>query len=85
VDAAANEIDALQKIWTAYLPKAPTSSSITYKNSKGESWKSTVEDVLTHITIHGAYHRGQIATAVRAAGGEPPYTDYIQGTRTGAV
>jgi len=54
---------------------------IHYVNSKGEPWHSTVHDILTHVVIHSGYHRGQIATDLRAAGYEPPYTDYIHATR----
>jgi uncharacterized damage-inducible protein DinB len=49
----------------------------TYKNSKGIQYTSTYRDVLTHVLMHSAYHRGQVAMAVRAEGGEPAYTDYI--------
>src|SRR5579863_2002326 len=52
---------------------SPTSLShkVTYKNSKGETWTSTVEDILTHVLLHSAYHRGQIASQLRAAGETP--------------
>jgi uncharacterized damage-inducible protein DinB len=33
--------------------------------------------------IHGAHHRGQIIAELRAAGAEPPYTDYIHSVRQG--
>ena len=61
------------------------SEPISYTNSKGESWTSTVEEILTHIVIHSAYHRGQIAADVRAAGQAPAYTDYIHAVRQGFV
>jgi uncharacterized damage-inducible protein DinB len=57
------------------------SRPVTYTNSKGEGWTSTVEEILTHVVIHSAYHRGQIASDLRAAGQEPAYTDYIHGVR----
>jgi uncharacterized damage-inducible protein DinB len=57
------------------------SRSVSYTNSKGETWTSTVEEILTHVVIHSAYHRGQIASDLRAAGQEPPYTDYIHAVR----
>jgi len=57
------------------------SRSVSYTNSKGEIWTSTVEEILTHVVIHSAYHRGQIASDLRAAGQEPPYTDYIHAVR----
>jgi uncharacterized damage-inducible protein DinB len=50
---------------------------ITYKNSAGDQFTSTIEDILTHVTMHGAYHRGQIAASIRASGDTPTPTDYI--------
>lgn len=58
---------------------------VSYVNSKGEPWSSTVGDILTHVTLHSAYHRGQIATALRAAGHAPAYTDFIHATRQGII
>jgi uncharacterized damage-inducible protein DinB len=40
-----------------------------------------VGEIITHVTMHGGHHRGQIARALRQAGCEPPYTDYIQFSR----
>jgi uncharacterized damage-inducible protein DinB len=59
----------------------PLSQPVAYTNSKGESWNSTIEDILTHVAIHSAYHRGQIASDLRTAGHEPAYTDYIHAIR----
>jgi uncharacterized damage-inducible protein DinB len=58
---------------------------VTYTNSKGEVWTSGVEDILTHVTIHSAYHRGQIASDLRAEGHTPAYTDFIHAVRQGFV
>ena len=80
----AAEFALLRKAWEDYLAKNP-SGEIEYRNTKGLVWKSDVDDVLTHVAMHGAYHRGQIATLVRGAGEEPAYTDYIQCTRIGAI
>lgn len=54
---------------------------VAYRNSKGEFWTSSAGDILTHVVLHAAYHRGQIAAAVRGAGGEPAYTDFIHAVR----
>jgi len=53
------------------------SSDLIYKNSKGIEFHTPVIDILMHVIIHGGYHRGQIAAAIRQAGGEPVNTDYI--------
>jgi uncharacterized damage-inducible protein DinB len=50
---------------------------ITYRNSVGAEFTSTLKDILVHVALHGAYHRGQIAAAVRAGGDTPASTDYI--------
>jgi uncharacterized damage-inducible protein DinB len=50
---------------------------VRYRNSKGDEFVNTVEDILTHVALHGAYHRGQVARIVRGEGGAPQATDYI--------
>jgi uncharacterized damage-inducible protein DinB len=59
------------------LTSAGLQEPITYKNSAGDQFTSTVEDMLTQVLTHGSYHRGQIAAQVRAAGAAPNPTDYI--------
>ncbi|HEU5359182.1 MAG TPA: DinB family protein, partial [Gemmatimonadales bacterium] len=50
---------------------------VTYRNSAGLEFTSTVEDILLHVALHGAYHRGQVARALREGGAVPNATDYI--------
>jgi uncharacterized damage-inducible protein DinB len=50
---------------------------IQYRNSAGREFRSTLEDILLHVALHGSYHRGQVALVVRGGGGEPIATDYI--------
>jgi uncharacterized damage-inducible protein DinB len=54
---------------------------ITYRNSAGDEFTSTLEDILTHVMMHGSYHRGQVASLIRAGGDIPSPTDYIFFTR----
>ncbi len=78
----------LSRLWTEYLARTTgedLARKISYKNSKGEAWASTIEDVLTHILLHSAYHRGQIASHMRSVGQTPAYTDFIHGVRQGLV
>jgi len=49
---------------------------LTYLSLKGTENKTPVGDVLMHLALHSAYHRGQVAAAVREAGGKPAPTDY---------
>ena len=80
------EIDQLPGLWKNYLTalgEAGLARSLTYKNTKGESFSSQKQDILLHVVMHSAYHRGQIAADMRAAGFTPPYTDFIHAVRQG--
>jgi len=82
------QISELDRLWREYLGKLSSdvlSDTIHYKNSKGEPWSSSVQDVLTHVVLHSAYHRGQIASLMRAGGNAPAYTDFIHAARQGLV
>jgi uncharacterized damage-inducible protein DinB len=54
---------------------------IHYRNSKDEPFTNTLEDILLHVSLHGSYHRGQVARIIRTEGGVPLYTDYIRFVR----
>jgi uncharacterized damage-inducible protein DinB len=86
--ACAEELDELAREWSALFSRlSPPSLEriVAYTNSKGEPWTSRVEDILLQVPFHSERHRGQIAAEVRACGGEPAYTDYIEAARRGFV
>lgn len=56
---------------------------VHYRNTAGNAFDNTVGEILTHVAMHGHYHRGQIARVMRTAGREPVYTDYIGFVRRG--
>ncbi len=88
VDECEAQIAELAVLWREFLGQLSLerlSEKVTYKNSKGEPWTSIVEDILTHIVLHSAYHRGQIASQVRAGGEQPAYTDFIHAVRQGLI
>ena len=88
LDQCEVQITELAKLWREYLAQlspAGLSKKVAYQNSKGEPWTSTPEDVLTHVALHWAYHRGQIASLIRAAGEQPAYTDFIHAARQGLI
>lgn len=51
--------------------------TIAYQNSSGNSFQNSIRDILLHVVNHSTYHRGQIASMIRAKGFDPPVTDYI--------
>jgi uncharacterized damage-inducible protein DinB len=58
---------------------------VAYTNSAGQSFTSTVEDILLHVCLHGTYHRGQIALLLRQGGDAPDPTDFIAYVRGAAA
>ncbi|MDX1390558.1 MAG: DinB family protein, partial [Acidobacteriota bacterium] len=50
---------------------------VRYVNSAGDGFETSAEDILIHVFLHGAYHRGQISTLLRESGEEPSPTDYV--------
>ncbi len=65
------------------LSESSLNDVITYRNSKGIQFRTLVMDVFTHVSVHGSYHRGQIAQTMRNAGYEPVNTDFITFVREG--
>ncbi len=72
-------IKKLEQGWREFLAGKShdqLSSMIEFQNSRGERVTRLISDLLTHAVNHSTYHRGQIATLVRQAGGEPARTDF---------
>jgi uncharacterized damage-inducible protein DinB len=84
---SASEFKDLAEGWRTLLSGGDDvlGRQVSYQNSKGEPWMSTVAEICEHVVIHGAYHRGQIALKLREAGIAPPYTDYIHAVRQGFI
>ena len=82
-EAETSELEGLRRQYFTGRTDADLSKETNYKNSKGENWTSRVDDILTHMIMHSAYHRGQIAMVMRSAGITPAYTDFIHGVRQG--
>ena len=65
----------------ASLDDAGLDRGVTYRNTKGVEYTTPVREILIHVAMHGAHHRGQIALLLRAGGTEPPVTDYVAFSR----
>jgi uncharacterized damage-inducible protein DinB len=83
---SASQLEELRAGWHDYLESLSDRDlgrQVAYVNSKAERWSNAAGDVLIHTVMHGVYHRGQIASDMRAAGQQPAYTDYIEAVRRG--
>jgi len=79
-------IHRLRRVWRDWahnLSADDLERPVEYVNSKGEPWTNAVHEIITHMTHHSCYHRGQIATLLGSAGHTPAYTDYIHAARQG--
>jgi len=84
-ELALQELAGRWRTYLADLGEHGLAETIQYKNTKGETWTSAKQDILMHVVMHSAYHRGQIASNMRAAGFTPAYTDFIQAVRQGSI
>ena len=50
---------------------------IGYRNSKGDEFQNSIQEIFFHFINHSTYHRGQIAMLMKQAGLEPINTDYV--------
>ena len=88
LDECEEQAAEMAGLWREYLDlitAGDVNQSVSYKNSKGEEWSSAIVDILSHVVLHSAYHRGQIASHMRENGQTPAYTDFIHAVRQGLV
>ena len=88
VEQILQEVAELKAGWAGYfgqLTSARLAEPTEYTNSKGEHFSNQLGDILMHVVMHSAYHRGQIAADMRASGLEPVYTDFIHAVRQAKV
>ena len=84
LDDCEKVVATLGNAWRTLMSSASEDDlarSVDYTNSKGEAFSSTVGDILMHVVMHSAYHRGQIASDMRVTSLEPTYTDFIHAVR----
>ena len=77
---ALSAVESLHAEWIALLEslgQQGLEGDLSYRNTKGLEFRTPIREVLMHLVLHSAYHRGQVAAAVREAGGKPALTDYV--------
>lgn len=79
--ALAEQTSAQLGQYVTKLKEEDLGRGVAYTNSSGDSFTSTVSDILTHVALHGVHHRGQIAASLRANGIDPPALDFIRFAR----
>ncbi|MGQ0641737.1 MAG: DinB family protein [Gemmatimonadaceae bacterium] len=77
IAAAAADNASRYRAYVARLTPEDMSREVDYTNSAGQAFRSAIVDILTHVALHGSYHRGQVALRMRRDGGVPAATDFI--------
>ncbi|MCZ7556592.1 MAG: DinB family protein [Bacteroidia bacterium] len=75
------ENDAIISAYLTSASEAELARDVSYKNSRGDAFTTSVADILTHVTHHSAYHRAQINRRLRECGAKPAVVDFISFAR----
>lgn len=51
--------------------------TINYTTGQGETFSSSLYEILTHLSFHSGYHRGQLVSHLKGKMNELPVTDFI--------
>jgi uncharacterized damage-inducible protein DinB len=84
LDDLAGNLKAMELGWTTYLEgltEAALDRAFEYQSLDAGWFRSVIGDILTQLFGHSLYHRGQIASLVKAAGGQPAATDFVYWSR----
>ena len=77
-------VERMEKGWARYLESLPDDAAdkvLEYESMSNGRFRSSLPEIFTHLAGHTWYHRGQIASLVRAAGGTPAMTDHMVWSR----
>ena len=77
-------LESLRGPWLGVLDAWPErvrginrDAAITYRSFTGETFTSSLEQIVRQVVNHGTYHQGQITTMLRQLGAETVNTDMI--------
>lgn len=79
LEVCAERARELHEAWRGFLSEHPEGGTrpVRYRTGAGGEYTTHPADILTHVFMHGAHHRGQILSDLRASGTEPGNVDFI--------
>lgn len=63
--------------WVEVQQEERLVEKLYWRNIRGEDKEEKIYKILLHVVNHGSYHRGQVVTMIKQAGGEVPSTDLV--------
>lgn len=73
--------DANRDGWLAQVRQGRLDREIDYHLFDGSPARTSLQDIILHVSTHGFHHRGQIAARITAMGLPQPPTTFITYTR----
>jgi uncharacterized damage-inducible protein DinB len=80
LEGVADHMKIMEQGWSSYLEgltDEKLNDALEYQSLDAGKFHSALGDILTQLFGHSWYHRGQIASLIKAAGGQPAITDFI--------
>jgi uncharacterized damage-inducible protein DinB len=81
-------LSVLQSDWPAVQQRWHTMASnlddntvqtvVSYTDTKGNPYQSTIQQIVLHVVNHATHHRGQVSGFLRAMGHRPPILDLMK-------
>ena len=74
------QLQAIEREWQSFIAALSDDDldrRIDYVKIDGETGSRKLVHLLQHVVNHSTYHRGQVATRMRQAGGTPIGTDFL--------
>lgn len=79
------DVDAQWRAFFARLDEQALSESVSYRNLAGDPFTTPLGQLLSHVFMHGHYHRGKANAALKSGNGTPVGVDYILWQRLGGA
>ena len=77
VRAKLEDIHSKQLEFLQGINPSAADQMVGYVNFQRQRWEYSLRQMVHHLVIHSAYHRGQLATLLRQLGVVPPQADYL--------
>jgi uncharacterized damage-inducible protein DinB len=75
--ARLSEVQANRATYLGQLTESMLSQRLDFRYISGAAASHELSDLLLHAVNHSTYHRGQLASMLRAMGAAPPATDFV--------
>ena len=77
VRARWSEIETEQMAFVQEVTNESLHEIITYTNTRNQTWRYPLGQMMQHLVNHSTYHRGQITNFLRQLGAQPVATDFL--------